>query len=497
MKQGFLLLLILIFSSIATVVYADDVFILGDSSSGNTDNKWKNRLENDGHTVSNIASTLPSDVSSYEQIYDLRVLTPISTADANKFKTVLSNGGTVFITGDWPGWMNYSDSTTLSSVQSFIRDVTGDNTITISTSTIVGCGGCNHSTTENRDIIDSYSTSNDFTVVYSGTFTDIGDNGKWLVKSSSNANHIVMALWDGDGLTSSYANGKVVIIMDNDYAWSSTYYTSANQAMIDAMINDVNEAAINTRDTVAISSSQTTKRTAAMNAERESGCNVCIVQSGDNPTINIQQDGDGNFIVDEDWSGPATVTGDNLVLTIKQGNVTTTGSSDENGIGLYINGNNTNLTINQGDHANDQGEHKIVLDINGNSNVLSLTQYDGGTLSKHFFEGHIDGVSNNLTITQKDNSQKTFFLDVNGNSNTGTFIQEDTGTHYLDVTLDADHEVNITQRGSGNHGARVNLDGHSTDFDLIQQGSSAQYYNLDNTCSNALGCTINTTQGTQ
>ena len=89
------------------------------------------------------------------------------------------------------------------------------------------------------------------------------------------------------------------------------------------------------------------------------------------------------------------------------------------------------------------------------------------------------------------------FLDVNGNSNEGTFIQEDTGTHYLDVTLDADHEVNITQRGSGNHGARVNLDGHSTDFDLIQQGSSAQYYNLDNTCSNALGCTINTTQGTQ
>ena len=106
MKQGFLLLLILIFSSIATVAYADDVFILGDSSSGNTDNKWKNRLENDGHTVSNIASTLPSDVSSYEQIYDLRVQTPISTADANKFKTVLENGGTVFITGDWPGWMN-------------------------------------------------------------------------------------------------------------------------------------------------------------------------------------------------------------------------------------------------------------------------------------------------------------------------------------------------------------------------------------------------------
>ena len=80
-----------------------------------------------------------------------------------------------------------------------------------------------------------------------------------------------MALWDGDGLTSSYANGKVVIIMDNDYAYNSTYYTSANQAMLDAMINDVNEAVINTRNAVAISSSQSTKRTAAMNAEIENG----------------------------------------------------------------------------------------------------------------------------------------------------------------------------------------------------------------------------------
>ena len=169
-----------------------------------------------------------------------------------------------------------------------------------------------------------------------------------------------------------------------------------------------------------------------------------------------------------------------------------------NRLGLYINGDNTNLTVNQGDYANDQGEHKAVIDLNGNSNTVNLTQYDGGTLSKHFALIDVDALSNNLTITQKDNGQKTIFLDINANSNTGTFIQEDTGLHYLDVTLgSASHTVDITQRGSGNHAARVDLDGYSTDFDLIQQGSSAQSYNLDNTCSNALGCTINTTQGTQ
>ena len=151
MKQLLITLLILLYVSIS---FADDVFILGDEYTGNTDNKWKNRLENDGHTVSNIATTLPTDVSSYEQIYDLRVKTSISTADSNKFKTVLSNGGTVFITADWPSWAGTS---TITSIQSFIRDVTGDNTITLSTSIVVGCGGCSHSTTENRDIITSYS----------------------------------------------------------------------------------------------------------------------------------------------------------------------------------------------------------------------------------------------------------------------------------------------------------------------------------------------------
>ena len=40
MKQVITVLLILIYASIA---YTDDVFILGDSTSGNTDNKWKNR----------------------------------------------------------------------------------------------------------------------------------------------------------------------------------------------------------------------------------------------------------------------------------------------------------------------------------------------------------------------------------------------------------------------------------------------------------------------
>jgi hypothetical protein len=491
MKRVILLLLILIFSSITTIVHAEDVLIIHQGYA-NSHLKWKNRLEDAGHTVTSVevesdGDDFPSDTTSYEQIYDLINLPYHLVQDYSggaqietAYKALLARGGTLYLQMENPGCCVSRNT----NIMDFIEDVGGGTLSygsTFSSNTI-------NTHNSNESWLSGFSSTVTFDLA--GYLTGIG-TGTWFAKDSNG--NIVGAVWYGSDLSNAYT-GKIVVITDINYNSHSSNYTNNNKNWMNAMRTML---ASTYGTAVSISASQTTKRTAAMNAEIEDGCNVCIVQSGDNPTINIQQDGNANFIVDEDWSGPATVTGDNLVLNIKQGNVTTTGSSDENGIGLYINGNNTNLTISQGDHANDQGEHKIVLDINGASNVLNLTQYDGGTLSKHFFEGHIDGASNNFIITQKDNGQKTMFLDVNGNSNEGTFIQEDTGTHYLDVTLDADHEVDITQRGSGNHGARVDLDGYSTDFDLIQQGSSAQYYNLDNTCSNALGCTINTTQGTQ
>ncbi len=42
---------------------------------------------------------------------------------------------------------------------------------------------------------------------------------------------------------------------------------------------------------------------------------------------------------------------------------------------------------------------------------------------------------------------------------------------------------------------RIDLDGYSTDFDLIQQGSTDQNYNIDMTCGTQSGCSVSTTQG--
>ena len=489
MKRVILLLLILIFSSIATIAYAEDVLIIHQGYA-NSHIKWKNRLEDAGHTVTSVqvgsnGSSFPSNTTSYEQIYDLINLPYHLVQDYSggpaietAYKALLARGGTLYLQMENPGCCVSRNT----NIMDFIEDVGG--------------GSLSYSSSYSSNSITQHNSNESWLSGFSGTvtfslagiLTGIG-NGTWFAKDGNG--NIVGAVWYGDDLSNAYT-GKIVVITDINYNSHSSYYTNNNKNWMNAMrimlASTYNIA-------VSITSAQSTTKSTAQNATLAQG--VFITQSGDNFTSSIQQKGDGNFIGDIDWSGNAVVTGDDVTLTIKQGNVTTTGSSDDNGLGLAINGNSTNVTVNQGDHANDKGEHRAIIDITGTSNVVNLTQYDGGTLAKHFFSLDVDGNSNNLTITQKDNNGKTMFLDINGNSNTGTFIQEDVGTHYLDVTLDANHDVLITQRGNGNHAARVNLAGYSTDFDLIQQGNTSQNYTLDNTCGNALGCTISTTQGTQ
>ena len=74
-------------------VLAEDVYI-HHQNYGNTHSKWKNRLEDAGHTVTSSTNSI-TDFSSYEQYYDLRYSG--SSLPTDGFKTILSNGGTVFL----------------------------------------------------------------------------------------------------------------------------------------------------------------------------------------------------------------------------------------------------------------------------------------------------------------------------------------------------------------------------------------------------------------
>ena len=81
-------------------VIAEDVLIIHESY-GNTHIKWKNRLEDasgGNHTVTNVTS-MPTDTSSYEQIYDIRYSNSYTMTSSlqTHYKALLARGGTLYL----------------------------------------------------------------------------------------------------------------------------------------------------------------------------------------------------------------------------------------------------------------------------------------------------------------------------------------------------------------------------------------------------------------
>lgn len=477
-----------------TSVLADDVLIIHQGY-GNTASKHKNRLENAGHTVTmqNTSSSYSYTASNYDQVYDIRYsYNSFSTADKDRFKTVLSNGGTVYLVGE-----NGSFDARNDGIVAFLRDVTGDNNISHSGNTCCG-SGAKYSMDENRDIMTSYSASNDMTTVAAGYFNNIGTNGKWLLRDPSNASKVVGALWDGDAM-SSYANGKVVAVLDINYASHSSYYTDGDQAWIDSLQSDVAVSTATTRSAISVSitSSQSTSVTTAQN-RTSSGNSIRITQSGANLDLDIVQSGDNNFIEGSDWSSVGTLTGDNLDITLEQGS-DSLGSSNNNGIGIDIDGNTNTVMVRQGTMgSSDTGGHKAKVNVEGDTNTLTLYQYNAGAgSSNHYSDIDILGTSNTVTTHQRDNSAKVFFLDLDGSSNTLTIDQKETGNHYLDIDVNGNsHTITATQRGSGDHGARISVtnSGGASTVTLDQNSSTDQNYTLTQDCTNNNGCSTSVTQ---
>jgi hypothetical protein len=278
-----------------------------------------------------------------------------------------------------------------------------------------------------------------------------------------------------------YENGGGAVL---DLHYSTTCSNYSTTCMV-----DIPSSLMSTTNVVSITSSQTSTLNTAI-AKTNTGNLVYIEQTGSGTTIDINQDGTGNFIVDTDWSGAAILNGDNQVLNVDQ-------ITNNNGLALGMVGNNIDVTVAQGTSGTNGG-HKAIIDIDAASNVVGLSQYDGGTLSQHFALIDVDGASNTINISQRDNGQKVLFMDVDIISGTIDILQKDTGTHYLELNLtgSASHDVDIMQQGTGDHAARVTLGGgYATDFDLLQQGSTDQSYELNSTCSNALGCSVQVTQG--
>ena len=453
-------------------VFAEDVLIIHQNY-GNTHSKWKNRLEAAGHTVTS-GTSVPASFSGYEQVLDLRYsdtsLSNLSGTLASAYKTILAAGGTVVLNGENP----YFDARN-TTLEGFVRDVTGDNTITYHDTNYIDYEGNNEYLTNTHSILDSLPSNwTQASWWAGGVISDLGDDGKCLAQNA--IGECGVALWDGDALSSSYSNGKVIILTDINYADTSTHYTNDNKELLNALIADVITSTLNTRSTPqsAISTAQQTVVTNTRNAS-QSNNKIFITQSGAGVEINITQDGTNNLVIGPDLTNAGSIVGDFNELTIVQTN-------NNNIIGIDIDGNSNDVDITQ------NTDQRALIDIAGASNTLNLNQSGGDNHSSIAIVGN----SNVMDIDQTESGNKILFLDVDGSNNV-TVDQKGTGAHFLEIALTDSHTLDITQDGSGSHNASINLSGNPSTLNLTQDSSSNQNYMLLQNCTQT-SCSATVTQ---
>ena len=440
---------------------AEDVYI-HHQNYGNTHSKWKNRLEAAGHTVTS-STNATTNFSGIEQYYDLRYSS--SSLPTDGLKTILSNGGTVVLNGE-----NTNFGTRNGQIQTFIRDVTSDNSITYSTSLNIDYTGTNEqlsTTTILTSLPNNWSYLN---FAFGGVISNLGTNGKCL--AANGQGRCGVALFDGDALDSSYSGGKVIIITDINYASHSQYYTNDNKEFLNALISDITTSTVVTITTTqsGITSSQQTEVNTAKNKSQTNNA-IYLTQSGDGLDLDIVQDGTDNLITGSDLTNAGSISGTNNEITLTQKNA-------GNVLGIDVNGNTNDVDIWQ------DTEQNAVVNITGNSNTLDLEQLHLNNNGEHFSKVTVNGNSNNMTIDQKETGDKILFLDVDGSNNVQV-DQKGTGNHFLDINLTDSHTVDVTQDGSGSHNATIHLSGNPSSVTLTQDSSTNQNYHLQQSCSSS------------
>ena len=193
-------------------------------------------------------------------------------------------------------------------------------------------------------------------------------------------------------------------------------------------------------------------------------------------------------------------TGSNNTFTLRQGG-TNTGKAR---IELYSNGDNNTFNLNQGKNVDgttpglDSNNHYLYLNLSGNGNSVTTKQADGTTAGiGHFMNSTISGNNNSILNLQTGSGSKTMFQNINGGNNTVNTTQQDSGQHYLDLKLIGNgHNVTTLQQGSGNHAATIefNNTGGASTLNMTQGGSTNQTYSINQSCTNAGGCSTTITQ---
>jgi hypothetical protein len=136
---------------------------------------------------------------------------------------------------------------------------------------------------------------------------------------------------------------------------------------------------------------------------------------------------------------------------------------------------------------------------NGLSNDIDIKQSGNATTQVNYVDLQVIGNFNTVKIEQTSTGGgKGAFVNVQDNNNSLTLKQQDNGSHYAEVNLSGGNKtVDILQQGSAGHMASVTLTGpQPSSLNLIQAGTTQQYYSITNNCTTVGGCApISVTQG--
>lgn len=167
-------------------------------------------------------------------------------------------------------------------------------------------------------------------------------------------------------------------------------------------------------------------------------------------------------------------------------------------------------------------DSKVNIEQLGTQNIVTVEQ--SGT-KQNYVNYYGDGLSNDVDIKQQGTSAtqvnytdlrvvgnfnivrieqtstgggKGAFVTIQDNNNSLTLKQQDSGSHYAEVNLSGGNKtVDILQQGSAGHMANVTLSGpQPSSLNLIQAGSTQQFYSITHNCTTAGRCApISVTQG--
>jgi hypothetical protein len=278
------------------------------------------------------------------------------------------------------------------------------------------------------------------------------------------------------------SNGGAVYVTFGYGQFLSTHtYASNMNDMLFMAMQEEGLVATTVTYTSSISNSQTNQISTARGVTH-SGNGIYIEQIGDSNTLTIVQDGDDNLIAGNGSLAKAEIVGDNNNTTLKQ--------KGENNVILFgITGNSNTTTVDQG-VTTGADDNRVEFDIDGDSNILSITQNHNNTVGNngHYIAVDIDGDINNVNTSQLNDSDKKAFISVQGDDNDIDVNQWGSGSHYTEIAVGSDQTVDITQDGSGNHNASISMSGYESGLDLTQDSSTGQVYSINQNCVNANGC---------